>query len=576
MNKKAIIVYIDDNEKNIEEFSWLYKTWVYWKIYNQYDLLTFINPLVENKIPNHKNLIKIHLEPLNKPGNIWYYYPFVNSFAMFRDKKIVKQIREKYDYILKTDCDVFLTKHILDLEPERALLGRGGYMTSEEHSEEILSKLIKLSKKLNLNYNHINHVGASIFATTDMVMQIVNKQFVLTDYLLKTEFSKNIGEWPGWFGGVSSMYAMHLSVNHHLMAWNTELNVLDLPCLDNLICTRTFHIHAWHTKTFFSKHRWFEGKYEKLISDEPPKKANEYCLWVASNDINEQTISNDISEQTISNDISEQTISNDISEQTISNDISEQTISNDITEQTISNDISEQTISNDINIKYNKIFLQDLNYYFLSNNNQKRKQHLLEEFQNFKLYEVNPKPHIQNKFMSGSSGFNNIIYKASENQEKNEPFKPFIIFEDDVTKYKEFPKYINIPEDTDILYIGLSRAGLHNKGSTLDTVCFKNIDEHIIKIYNMLSTHGLMICSIRGLLILQKCMTISYLNKIPWDIMISISQPYFNIYALKEPLVYQCSSLGGIEDETKINYLNKDDKEYPEEWKRHHIIDLLF
>lgn len=513
MNKKAIIVYIDDNEKNIEEFSWLYKTWVYWQIYNEYDLLTFINPLVENKIPIHKNLIKIHLEPLNKPGSLWYYYPFVNSFAMFRDEKIVEQIREKYDYILKTDCDVFLTKHILGIEPERTLIGRGGYMNDTEHAEEIVSKLIKLSKKLNLKYNHINHVGASIFSKTDTVITLVKTQFLLTDFILKTEFKESIGKWPGWYAGVASMYAIHLSVNHYLNAGEVEGSVLDSPCIGHKIDNRTFHIHAWHTPKFFSKHQWFEGKYEQLICDEPPKIANEYCLWVASNDINNQ---------------------------------------------------------------YGKIFVQDLDYYFLTNNNETRKQHILKEFQDFKLYEVNPKSNIDNKYKSGSSGFNKIINMASTNQDKNKPFKPFIIFEDDVTKYREFPEYINVPEDADILYIGLSRAGLHKKGSSLDTVCFKNINDEIIKIYNMLSTHGLMVCSMRGLLLLQKCMTISYLVKLPWDIMLTIIQPYFNIYALKEPLVYQCSSLGGIENETKIDYLNKDDKEFPEEWKRQNIIDILF
>ena len=42
-------------------------------------------------------------------------------------------------------------------------------------------------------------------------------------------------------------------------------------------------------------------------------------------------------------------------------------------------------------------------------------------------------------------------------------------------------------------------------------------------------------------------------NKI-WDIYTASIQPYLNVYALKEPLVYQYGKLGGEELYTKINY----------------------
>ena len=50
----------------------------------------------------------------------------------------------------------------------------------------------------------------------------------------------------------------------------------------------------------------------------------------------------------------------------------------------------------------------------------------------------------------------------------------------------------------------ISKCGMDTRGCC-HTVCFKNINEDIIRVYNMLSTHGMIICSVRGLT-LQKCL----------------------------------------------------------------------
>ena len=70
----------------------------------------------------------------------------------------------------------------------------------------------------------------------------------------------------------------------------------------------------------------------------------------------------------------------------------------------------------------------------------------------------------------------------------------------------------------------------------------------------MLSLHGILVCSIRGLLSLQKCFMESYFTNKAWDIFIAQIQPYLNVYALKIPLVYQYLKLGGEEKSTKIEY----------------------
>ena len=99
------------------------------------------------------------------------------------------------------------------------------------------------------------------------------------------------------------------------------------------------------------------------------------------------------------------------------------------------------------------IELNNIKYYFLTYNNEKRKEYMLNEFKDYDITGVESvKESSINK--SGALGFSKILDLACLNQEYNKPFKPFVIFEDDVKKYREFPESIEIPDDVDILFIG--------------------------------------------------------------------------------------------------------------------------
>jgi len=225
------------------------------------------------------------------------------------------------------------------------------------------------------------------------------------------------------------------------------------------------------------------------------------------------------------------------------------------------------------------INLKNINFYYLTCNNLIRKNHILEEFKDYNLHEVNPilKNEKQNisKYQSGASGFLRILDLASQHQDINKPFQPFVILEDDVKKYYDFSNEIEIPKDCDILYIGISRWGVTDKIVVLkDNLFLKNINENIIKIYNMLSTHGMLITSLRGMLTLQKCILEDFFKNRHYDISISQIQPYLNVYALKKPLVYQYKKIGGCESGTKFELTNKQDKHIPEELKNRTNISI--
>lgn len=207
--------------------------------------------------------------------------------------------------------------------------------------------------------------------------------------------------------------------------------------------------------------------------------------------------------------------------------------------------------------------IKTLKYYFLTHQNIRRKENMMKEFADVDLTEVNPINH-ENRYSSGASGFSRMLERAVSHCDH---FEPFVLLEDDVKRKREIPETITIPDDTDILYIGLSKWGMKDSNQTsMDIVCYKDVDESVIQLWNMLSLHGIVICSLRGLLAIQRCMTEAYIKQIPWDIYICQIQPYYKIYALRDPLVYQFGELGGREECTNITYKDRREKEFPLAW----------
>ena len=221
-------------------------------------------------------------------------------------------------------------------------------------------------------------------------------------------------------------------------------------------------------------------------------------------------------------------------------------------------------------ILYMKISFNNITFYYLTCNNPIRKKMIIEEFKDYNLKEVNPVMGI-GKVKSQVTGISRILDLACQDQERDKPFKPFIALEDDVIKYRKFPDFIEIPDDTDIFYIGVSICGMAKSRYYLNFAS-KNINPDIMKIYNMQSLHGIIVCSPRGLLALQKCCMESFLKDKVIDIFTAQIQPYLNVYALKTPLVYQFGGeingvkIGGAEGATKRDFYNKKSCDMPDEW----------
>ena len=227
-----------------------------------------------------------------------------------------------------------------------------------------------------------------------------------------------------------------------------------------------------------------------------------------------------------------------------------------------------------------KVNLKDVKYYFLTCNNEMRRTHMLNEFRELDITEVNPITGIS-KNMSGATGFSKIFDLACMRQDRTKPFQPFIFFEDDIKKFREFPDVVEIPDDTDLMHMGLSSWGMTDAPEGVNgSICFNTVDGYpdIVKISNMLALHGMIVCSVRGLLALQKCMMEGYFKDIIWDIYTAQIQSHVNTYAFREPLVYQYAPIGGQEVATNIKIPTKEQQQdipFPSIWRNKTNVSII-
>lgn len=173
------------------------------------------------------------------------------------------------------------------------------------------------------------------------------------------------------------------------------------------------------------------------------------------------------------------------------------------------------------------------------------------------------------KNKSGASGFFRMIEHGLRLQRHNTPFRPFLLLEDDITFTQSSDKReetVDIPDNTDILYVGLSVCSM-NAYMFHYANYYESVTDfpEIVRVKHMLASHGIMVCSALGAAVLQRTMLETFLSDKPWDVPMAFVQPYYNVYAIRKPWVYQDVRYGGDEACTRIT-LEGPDNPMPDEW----------
>jgi hypothetical protein len=140
--------------------------------------------------------------------------------------------------------------------------------------------------------------------------------------------------------------------------------------------------------------------------------------------------------------------------------------------------------------------------------------------------------YIEGHPMAGcSTSHMNILSKISE---------PTIILEDDCVIASGIT-IIDIPEDADAIYLGLSDWGYLNSVSEPKNFLYKEHKEYkdIYKIDGMLATHAIFYISEEYISISKKVVKWQADNDRYVDQGLALIQKYFNVYALGTPIFYQ-------------------------------------
>lgn len=179
-------------------------------------------------------------------------------------------------------------------------------------------------------------------------------------------------------------------------------------------------------------------------------------------------------------------------------------------------------------------------------------------------------------------GFQNIIFfksipgpngTASLTHTVMEIFKremntsePFIILEDDVAFFTKYDT-VELPDSWDMLYLGVSLWAYNHPIETLyspirpniirnDASVIKNYNDTLVKVNAMTSTHAILYHSREYMkMCIEKMNDISKTyDSLPHDLLFSVMNASFQVFALKHPMFYQDRLLGGQEDVTKVIY----------------------
>lgn len=120
---------------------------------------------------------------------------------------------------------------------------------------------------------------------------------------------------------------------------------------------------------------------------------------------------------------------------------------------------------------------------------------------------------------------------------------PYIYMENTCSRTPWYTPYVKVPKDADAVYLGISEWSLSpvNTYGTRKTMRYSEYSRDIVRVYNMLSAHAVLVLSDAWKNALCK-------SKEPIDEM-----TYRNIYALREPIYYQDPSKNG-QDGTLVTF----------------------
>jgi hypothetical protein len=246
---RAIVCFIEDKRFLIEQALALRESWLYSECTDT-DLVIMGPAIALAGIPD--DVVKIEQRPVSGDPE-WLAYECSNSIACMNGENA--RILDRYSHILRSDVDTFVTPAWNSFRPDEFVYGRGFY------SDPAVSKNIRrIADDFGLLHRGLTNVGSTWYGPTALVRRACALSEMLLRHILLNEFGDQQGQWPGWWRGVSLLYASEIAINH-LVPNAMKTDQLDAFSTHRKPIESFAHIHCWHTDDKFSKHWFYLDRY---------------------------------------------------------------------------------------------------------------------------------------------------------------------------------------------------------------------------------------------------------------------------------------------------------------------------
>jgi hypothetical protein len=242
--RRAIVCYIEDNRHLIQQALALRQSWLHAKSPDT-DLVVMGPPSALAFFPD--DVVKIEQRAVADDPE-WFSYRYANSIACMNGAGAHRL--DRYSHLLRSDVDTFITPAWNSFYPGNFICGHGGY----SHDDDVRQKLRDIAALFGLEHRGLTNAGSTWYGPTPLVRRVAAVTEMILRYILDHYFREDEGAWPGWYAGVSSMYASEIAINH-CVPDATRSDQLDHGSTSGSIGDFA-HIHCWHTDDKFSKH-WF-------------------------------------------------------------------------------------------------------------------------------------------------------------------------------------------------------------------------------------------------------------------------------------------------------------------------------
>jgi hypothetical protein len=247
---------------------------------DRFTFVLFVDPKDVHKIKQRHN-VKIY-EYIAPKDTYYESYRFAKSLEFLKPNE---HILNEYDYLIKTDTDVFLTSalnnHIFD---NKIYFGKGGYSETNRCIEELyeLSKMFKYKE-----YKRLFSPASTFLGPTEKIIRLMDLSNILCKdifyYLCPNgDYGSTLNSTWGktLYGGTSTLIATEIVLSSIFHKDELSMtNQIDANCFSNSRLGDTYHIHQWHGDAMYSKFAARDGKYDDLQPLSNNSISN-YCLRI--------------------------------------------------------------------------------------------------------------------------------------------------------------------------------------------------------------------------------------------------------------------------------------------------------